>query len=290
MQDDVYKKKLSSLLARHGVELRKSLGQNFLIDPSVCPKIAKALPSGCDVIEIGPGAGALTRALSDSARRVAAVEIDDRMLPILEDSLGGRDNVKLIRGDALKIDFNALIKDSFPDTRGVSAAGNLPYYITTPIIMRLLEERLPIESIVVMVQKEAAQRLCAPECSRECGGVTLAVRYYSEPEILFDVQPDSFYPPPSIVSSVIRLRVKHTPKWEHERLMFSLIRGAFAQRRKTALNSISNTTSYSKSLLADAFRAVGIAENERGERISLDSYRALATFLAQGDLPFGQNN
>ena len=187
---------IKAILARHGFHFSKALGQNFLVNPTVCPRMAQACGAQdcAGVIEVGPGIGVLTWELSQAARKVAAIELDRRLFPVLEETLAGRDNVKLIAGDVMKLDLNRLIQEEFGGGP-VCVCANLPYYITSPVILRFVEERLPLRSITVMVQKEAAQRLCAPPGSRECGAVSVAVHYRSVPRILFPVGRGSFLPP-----------------------------------------------------------------------------------------------
>ena len=230
------------LLESGGFTFKKSLGQNFLIDPTVCPAMAEA---ACDentgVIEIGPGAGVLTAELAKRAKRVVSIELDERLRPVLNKTLSGFDNIKLIFADVMKTDLKAVIAEEFADCERVTVCANLPYYITSPIIMMLLEERLPIESITVMVQKEAAERLCAEVGSRAAGAVTVAVRYYAEGEILFFVPSGSFMPPPKVDSAVIRLNVLDKPpvNVNDEKKFFSVVKASFSQRRKVISNSLS---------------------------------------------------
>lgn len=271
-------KYIRQLLGRHGFTFSKALGQNFLINPSVCPRMAEAaVIEGGGVLEIGPGIGVLTKELSKRAKKVVAVELDRRLLPVLSETLDGCDNVLVVEGDAMKLDLLALIQSEFAGMP-VTVAANLPYYITSPLLMRLLEERLPVESITVMVQKEAAVRLCAKEGSRESGAVTLAVRYYSEPSVLFSVSRESFVPAPNVDSAVIQLLVQPPvvdPALD-ERHLFSVIRGGFSQRRKTLLNALSSALGIGKETLRVAFSKAEIDPGERAERLSLDDFRALS--------------
>ncbi len=247
---------IRDLLERHGFSFSKKLGQNFLINPSVCPRMAEACGATPDtgVLEIGPGIGVLTRELADRAGRVVAVELDDRLPPVLAETLAGRDNVTVVQGDCLKLDLHRLLSERFGD-RPVAVCANLPYYITSPIIMSLLESRLPVTNITVMVQKEAAQRLCAAPGTREAGAVTLAVQYYAEAETLFTVSRGSFMPAPNVDSAVIRLTVRKEPPCEvrDEKVLFRLIRAGFGQRRKTLLNSLTGA-GYTKEQIAAALQ------------------------------------
>ena len=275
---------LRDLLERHGFRFSKKLGQNFLINPSVCPRMAQACGIGADggVLEIGPGVGVLTRELARQAGQVVAVELDDRLPPVLAETLAGQDNVSFVWGDCMKLDLHALIKEKFGD-RPVAVCANLPYYITSPIIMMLLESRLPVENITVMVQKEAAQRLCAAPGTREAGAVTLAVQYYAEAETLFSVSRGSFMPAPNVDSAVIRLTRRKTPPCEvtDEAVLFCLIRAGFNQRRKTLLNSLTGA-GYSKERLSAAFAAAGISPTARAEQLTLPEWAGLANALCEG--------
>ena len=274
---------LKDLLERHGFHFSKKLGQNFLINPSVCPRMAEACGIGPEggVLEIGPGVGVLTRELAQRAGRVVAVELDDRLPPVLAETLAGQDNVSFVWGDCMKLDLHALIKEKFGD-RPVAVCANLPYYITSPIIMMLLESRLPVENITVMVQKEAAQRLCAAPGTREAGAVTLAVQYYAEAETLFGVSRGSFLPAPNVDSAVIRLTRRKEPpcRVTDEGVLFRLIRAGFNQRRKTLLNSLTGA-GYSKQRLSAAFGAAGISPTARAEQLTLPEFAALANSLCE---------
>ena len=274
---------LKDLLERHGFHFSKKLGQNFLINPSVCPRMAEACGIGPEggVLEIGPGVGVLTRELARQAGQVVAVELDDRLPPVLAETLAGQDNVSFVWGDCMKLDLHALIKEKFGD-RPVAVCANLPYYITSPIIMMLLESRLPVENITVMVQKEAAQRLCAAPGTREAGAVTLAVQYYAEAETLFGVSRGSFLPAPNVDSAVIRLTRRKEPpcRVTDEAVLFRLIRAGFNQRRKTLLNSLTGA-GYSKQRLSAAFETAGIAPTARAEQLTLPEFAALANALCE---------
>ena len=274
---------IRDLLDRHGFRFSKKLGQNFLINPSVCPRMAEACGIGPEggVLEIGPGIGVLTRELCRQAGRVVAIELDDRLPPVLAETLAGVDNLSFVWGDCMKLDLPALLQEHFGD-RPVAVCANLPYYITSPIIMMLLESRLPVENITVMVQKEAAQRLCATPGTREAGAVTLAVQYYAEAETLFSVSRGSFMPAPNVDSAVIRLTVRKTPPCpvKDEAVMFRLIRAGFNQRRKTLLNSLTGA-GYTKERLSAAFGAAGIAPTARAEQLTLPQWAALANALCE---------
>lgn len=272
---------IKELLARHGFTFSRSLGQNFLINPSVCPRIAElggAAP-GIGVLEIGPGIGVLTAELAKRADRVVSVELDDRLFPILEETLCDFGNVKLIHGDILKIDLKRLLAEEMSGLEIVVCA-NLPYYITSPVLMRLLEERLPVKAITVMVQKEAAVRLCAVPGTRECGAVSVAVRYYSTPRQLFSVSRGSFLPAPHVDSAVIRLDIGQSFSCgEDEPSFFRIVRACFSQRRKTAVNAVSSVLSLSKDAVSTAFNDIGLSLSARAEEIGMEQFAALAHTL-----------
>lgn len=275
---------IRAVLEKNGFHFSKALGQNFLINPSVCPRMA-ALSGAADcagAVEVGPGIGVLTWELSQVAKKVVSIELDKRLLPVLDETLADCDNVKILNADVMKLDLRRMIEEEFPGGE-VAVCANLPYYITSPVIMRLLEERLPVTSITVMVQKEAAERLCAHPGERACGAVSAAVWYYAEPEILFQVSRGSFMPAPNVDSAVIRLRIRRTPPVEvaDEPFFFRVVRAAFAQRRKTAVNSIANTLGRSKQAVAAAFDAVGVPQNARAEALTLEDFAALAAGLLQ---------
>lgn len=263
---------------------KKSLGQNFLIDDTVCPRMAEAAADKrTGVLEIGPGIGVLTRELSFAAKTVRTIELDRRLEKILAQTLKDLENTEVIFGDAMKLDLEKIIKESFADCERVVVCANLPYYITSPIIMKLLESRLPIDEIVVMVQKEAAERLCARVSSREAGAVTAAVEYYAESEILFGVGRESFMPPPKVDSAVIRLKIRKEPPVSvpSEEKFFSLIKACFAQRRKTLLNTVSSTLHIEKEALAGCLLEMGLEQTVRAEKLTLLELSELSTLLHQ---------
>ena len=273
---------IKDLCQRYGFALQKSYGQNFIVNSGICPKIAEhaEVDENCGVIEIGTGIGVLTKELALRAKKVVAIEIDTKLLPLLEETLADFDNIKIINKDVLEVDLNALIKEEFGDMP-VMVCANLPYYITSPIIMKLLEDRLPIENITVMVQKEAAQRICAKEGSRDAGAISLAVNYYAVPTVCFNVSPGSFFPPPKVTSSVIRLDVNKAPKVQpkSEKNMFRLIRAAFNQRRKTFVNSVSSTLSMPKADIEAALVQIGENPMVRPEKLSLKQFSQLSDIL-----------
>ena len=235
-------------------------------------------PNG--VLEIGPGIGVLTAELARRARKVVALELDRRLLPVLSETLADFDNVEIVNEDVLKADLRAILKERFAGME-VSICANLPYYITSPVIMRLLEERLPFRSITVMVQKEAAERLCAPVGSREAGAVTVAVQYYAQAEKLFSVSRGSFLPAPNVDSAVIRLQIRQAPAvaLTDEKKFFRMVKAAFGQRRKTALNAISAGMALPKGDVAAALEAAGLEGNVRAEKLSMEELAALCEAL-----------
>ena len=263
---------LKQLLFEAGFSFKKSLGQNFLINPSVCPDMAEA--SGCSgigVIEIGVGIGVLTCELAKRAKKVVCIEIDKRLEPILKKTLSDFDNVEIVWEDVLKLDLDSLIREKFGDMPVVVCA-NLPYYITSPIIMSLLESRLPIDSITVMVQKEAADRLTAAVGSREAGAVTVAVNYYADTKVVRRVSKGSFMPQPNVDSSVIRLDILKEPRIRvgNEKLFFKFVRAGFEQRRKTLVNSVSSVMRIEKSAVSAALENCGLRTDARIESLSME--------------------
>ena len=276
------KRTIEKLLSEAGFTFKKSLGQNFLTDPSVCPAMAEAAADAdTGVIEIGPGIGVLTVELAELAKKVIAVELDERLRPILAKTLEDYPNASVIFSDVLKLDLKKLIEDEFSHCKRVTICANLPYYITSPIIMSLLESRLPVESITVMVQKEAAERLTADIPGRAVGAVTLAAAFYAERELLFGVPRGSFTPSPNVDSAVIQFAVRQTPAAEvrDEKTLFRLIRGAFEHRRKTLVNSVSAAGVVSKQALTEALEKLGIPLTVRAEQLSLEQFAALADEL-----------
>lgn len=267
---DVVKK----ILSRHGFTFSKALGQNFLINPQVCPTMADSLNADGEtgVLEVGPGIGVLTKELCRVAGKVVSVELDKRLLPVLDETLGEFDNLEIVNGDVMKLDLKALMEEKFAGCKAIKVCANLPYYITSPVIMTLLESRLPIDEIVVMVQKEAGERLCAQVGTREAGAVTAAVNYYAEGEMLFEVGRESFMPSPKVDSVVIRLKIRREQKYsvKDEKKFFTTVKCAFAQRRKTALNSISNTMGISKVTLAEIFEELSLDKNIRSEKLTME--------------------
>lgn len=270
---------IRDVLSRHGFSFSKGLGQNFLINPTVCPRMAEmgnAKP-GWGIIEIGAGVGVLTAELARRADKVVCIEIDSRLLPVLDETLAEFDNIKIVNEDVLKVDLHKLIEQEFAGMP-VAVCANLPYYITSPIIMNLLEAHLPIASLTVMVQKEAAARLCAEPGSREVGTVSIAVRYYSDPKILFQVSRGSFLPAPDVDSTVIRLDVRDRPPVEvgSEEQFFKVVRAAFSQRRKTLPNTLSAGLGIPKAQAIEMLEKAGIPTNLRAEQLTLDQFALLS--------------
>ena len=275
-------KTVRAILEKHGFSFSKSLGQNFLINPNVCPAMAEeAVASGEDgVLEVGPGIGVLTREIASRAGKVVAVEVDKRLPPVLQETLAGLDNVQVVLQDVLKTDLRALMAREF-EGMPVVVCANLPYYITSPIIMKLLEERLPIRHITVMVQKEAAQRLCAAPGTRQAGAVSYAVHYYAQPKVLFTVQPGSFFPPPKVTSAVIQLALHDAPPVApaDEKAMFRTIRASFGQRRKTVANAASAGLGVPKQRVIEALWQAGVPATARPEQLTLAQYAAFSDAL-----------
>lgn len=273
---------IKDILGRHGFTFSKSLGQNFLINPSVCPKMAEqsGAKKGVGVIEVGPGIGVLTCQLAERADKVVAIELDKRLLPVLDETLAEYDNIKIINDDILKIDLKKLIETEFSGMEVVVCA-NLPYYITSPVIMKLLEDRLPINALTVMVQKEAAQRICAEVGSRQSGAVTVAVNYYAKPQILFGVSAGSFMPAPKVDSAVIRLDILKEPcvQVEDEELFFKVVKAAFSQRRKTLPNSLSAGLQISKLAVTDALNRANVPVNYRAEQLAMEQLAKISNAI-----------
>lgn len=273
---------IRSVLEKHGFNFSKALGQNFLINPSVCPRMAEysLADENTGVIEIGAGIGVLTAELAKIAKKVVCVELDTRLLPILDETLADFNNIEIVNADVMKTDLKALIEEKFKGMDVVVCA-NLPYYITSPVITMLLESRLPIKAVTVMIQKEAADRLCTPVGSRDSGAITVCTNYYAEVKQLFNVSRGSFMPAPNVDSTVIRLDIREYPavKVSDEKKFFKMVKAAFAQRRKTALNSISSGMGLSKTQVADALRASGLDENVRAEKLTMEELATLCENL-----------
>lgn len=275
------------ILQKYNFIFQKRYGQNFLIDTRVLEKIiaASGITKDDMVLEVGPGIGTMTQYLCESARKVIAVEIDKNLIPILtNDTLAEYHNVTVINEDILKLDINELV-DKENDGRPIKVVANLPYYITTPIIMGLFESHVPIESITIMVQKEVADRMQSGPGTKDYGALSLAVQYYAKPEIIANVPPNCFMPRPNVGSAVIRLaRHEKVPvQVDDEKLMFKIIRAAFNQRRKTLQNSINNSPelSLSKEQVVNALDAMGLSQTIRGEALSLEQFAKLTNLLSE---------
>ena len=273
-----------AVLQKYNFHFQKKFGQNFLIDTHVLERIiAEAGVTKDDfIVEIGPGIGTMTQYLCEAAGAVAAVEIDKNLIPILHDTLSEYDNVEIINNDILKVDIAALAEEK-NGGKPIKVVANLPYYITTPIIMGLFESHVPIESITVMVQKEVADRMQCGPGSKDYGALSLAVQYYAKPEIVANVPPNCFMPRPNVGSAVIRLTRHENPPVEvaDEKLMFRLIRASFNQRRKTLVNGLKNASdlSYTKEQIEDAIEAIGQPLTIRGEALTLEQFAQLANQL-----------
>ena len=275
---------LKRVIEMHGFSFSKSLGQNFLIDYGVLSDIVEG--SGVDenscALEIGPGAGVLTRELAQKAKMVAAVEIDKSLMPLLDYTLGEFDNVSVVNEDVLKVDLKALIVQKFGDSP-VHVVANLPYYITTPIIMKFLEEEVPVKSLTVMVQKEVAERMAAPPGGKDYGALSAAVQFYTVPKIITKAEPHCFMPQPQVASVVIRLEVQDKPtvSVKDKEKMFAIIKSAFGQRRKTLLNALSKSPyiNIGKDSIKNALAEMGLDENIRGEKLSLEQFARLSDII-----------
>lgn len=259
----------------------KGLGQNFLLSEDVLRQIADT--AECEsVLEIGPGFGCLTYELAKSKKKVVSVEIDSRLIPVLDYTLAEFDNVEIVQKDILKTDLDTLLKEHFDDEK-ISVAANLPYYITTPIIAKLLESELPLKNVVVMVQKEVAERICAQAGTKEYGAISVMCRYYSEPEIIAKVPAACFMPPPKVDSAVLNLKIREKPpvKVEDEKLFFKVVKAAFAQRRKTLLNCLSHGMSLDKSKAEEILNICGIDSKIRGERLSVKEFAEISNAISK---------
>ena len=279
-------KKTIEVIQKYQFAFQKRFGQNFLIDAHVLEKIVSAAGITKDdcVLEIGPGIGTMTQYLAESAGQVIAVEIDTNLLPILADTLKDYSNVKVINQDILKVDINELVKE-YNNGRPIKVVANLPYYITTPIIMGLFESNVPIDNITVMVQKEVADRMQGGPGSKDYGALSLAVQYYASPYIVANVPPNCFIPRPNVGSAVIRLtRYQEPPvQVKDPKLMFKLIRASFNQRRKTLQNGLNNSPeiSFSKEEITKAIESLGVSPSVRGEALSLEQFAQLANYFVQ---------
>lgn len=274
---------IKRIMSRHGVTFSKALGQNFIIDPDVCPMIVEksGITEEDGVLEIGPGVGVLTQEIAKKSKKVVSLELDTRLIPVLGDTLEDFTNVEVINADVMKTDLARLFEESFRDCENIHVIANLPYYITSPIIMMLLESRLPLTAITVMVQKEAGKRLCADVGSRDAGAVSVAVNYYSVAEELFYVPRESFMPSPNVDSEVIKLTVREKPEFTptDEKYFFSVVKAAFSQRRKTAANGLSSGLGMAKDKIFTALTNSGLETNVRAEKLTMEQLYTLSEEL-----------
>lgn len=276
-------KTIRTIAEQFGFTFKKGLGQNFLTSQTVLEEIADAAEiDGGGVLEIGPGFGVLTQELSKHAKKVVSIEIDERLNDVLDYTLAECENVKIINADVMKTDLPKLVADEFGNER-ISVAANLPYYITTPIITMLLEQKLAINNIVIMIQKEVAQRLNAQPGTKDYGAITLLCRYYTEPEIITTVPAGLFVPPPKVDSAVLKLRILDEPavKVKDEAVFFKTVKAAFAQRRKTLLNCLAQAFPMAKPELTELMEGIGIAPSRRGETLSIEEFAKLADALTK---------
>ena len=274
-------KNIRNILSSHGFKFSKSLGQNFIINPDVCPAMAEACSEYPDsgIIEIGPGIGVLTVELAKKFKKVISVEIDKRLIPILKDTTSEFDNIKIINSDILKLNLKELISSEFENFDRINVCANLPYYITSDIIMYILEnEEVNIDSLTLMLQKEAAERICASPGTRNAGAISLAVRYYGTPEILFDVGRENFMPSPNVDSVVIRIDMTKSMKRfvKNKSIFFKLVKAAFSQRRKNILNSLSTQLGLPKEKISEILKLSNVDSSLRAEQLSFEDFAKLS--------------
>ncbi len=285
VEDIANPRRTKDIMQKYGIQLKKSLGQNFLIDQNILRKIVDAahLDVTKGALEIGPGIGALTQRLAETAGRVVAVEIDQRLIPVLQENFKPYDNVTFVNHDVLKVDLRDVFNTHFQDVAGVSVVANLPYYVTTPIIMKLLEDKLPLEHIVVMIQKEVAERMTAAPGSKDYGSLSIAVQYYCEAELVTIVPHTVFIPQPQVDSAVIRLTMRKAPPVdiEDEDAFFKVVRASFTQRRKTIYNNLASAfiQKDQKEALKALLEQCGIDPSRRGETLTMEEYAKLSAAL-----------
>lgn len=274
---------IEELLTRHGFRFAKSMGQNFLIEGWVPRDTAEVCGADehCGVLEIGPGIGPLTHQLCRRAAKVVSIELDERLYDVLGETMGEFPNFTLVKGDAMAVDFNALVEAHFGGLRPIFCA-NLPYNITTPVLEKCLESRC-FDSLTVLIQKEAAQRICAKAGAPDYSVFSLQMQYYTEPQIMFEVEPECFMPAPKVTSAVLHCPVRKTPPVEvvSEQALWRTVKGGFALRRKTLANSLQSAYPYSKEQLTEAITACGLPASVRGEKLSLEDYARLTNALAE---------
>lgn len=286
MKDIATPSRTNEILKKYGFTFKKSLGQNFLIDPNILTSIVRyaELDDKKGAIEIGPGIGALTEHLARTAKKVLAFEIDQRLLPILDETLAPYDNVEVLNQDVLKADLKSVLEEQFAGIEDIMVVANLPYYVTTPILMKLLEEELPLEGIVVMLQKEVGDRISAKPGTKSYGSLSVAIQYYSEPETVMTVPKTVFNPQPNVDSSVIRLKMRKTPPVELDdsAYFFTVVRSCFGQRRKTILNNLTNNLEDGKKYkkeIEEALQSTNIDPKRRGETLTIEEFALLSNTL-----------
>ncbi|AKO90724.1 16S rRNA (adenine(1518)-N(6)/adenine(1519)-N(6))-dimethyltransferase RsmA [Priestia filamentosa] len=286
MKDIATPSRTNEILKKYGFTFKKSLGQNFLIDPNILTSIVRyaELDDKKGAIEIGPGIGALTEHLARTAKKVVAFEIDQRLLPILDETLAPYDNVEVLNQDVLKADLKNVLEEQFAGIEDIMVVANLPYYVTTPILMKLLEEELPLEGIVVMLQKEVGDRISAKPGTKSYGSLSVAIQYYSEPETVMTVPKTVFNPQPNVDSSVIRLKMRKTPPVELDdsAYFFTVVRACFGQRRKTILNNLTNNLEDGKKYkkeIEEALQSTNIDPKRRGETLTIEEFALLSNTL-----------
>ncbi|OAS85733.1 MULTISPECIES: 16S rRNA (adenine(1518)-N(6)/adenine(1519)-N(6))-dimethyltransferase RsmA [Metabacillus] len=286
MKDIATPVRTKAILEKYGFSFKKSLGQNFLIEPNILSRIVDhaEVTDKTGVIEIGPGIGALTEQLARRAKKVVAFEIDQRLLPILNETLAPYPNVSIIHQDVLEADLKRAVKEHFSDCEEIMVVANLPYYVTTPIIMKLLEDQLPLKGIVVMLQKEVADRISAKPSTKEYGSLSIAVQYYTDAKTVMTVPKTVFVPQPNVDSAIIRLLVRNEPivELENESFFFQIVRASFAQRRKTLLNNLVHFLPNGKELkpvIEETLSQVNIDGKRRGESLSIEEFAKLSDAL-----------
>lgn len=278
------KSELMSVLNKYNFSFSKSLGQNFLIDQNILNKIVSGsgINKNTNVLEVGPGAGTLTRELCLTAKKVTAVEIDKALIPILNDVMSDFDNFNLINSDILELNINEMIKNEFGN-EGFTVVANLPYYITTPIIMNFLESELPVNSMTLMIQKEVAARILAEPGTKDYGALSVAVQFYAEPEIICTASPHCFTPQPKVTSSVINLKLYDKPKYDvkNKELFFKIVKSIFSQRRKTLVNSLSGSPylDLSKDKIINILKQMDLNEKIRGEKLNIEQIAELSNII-----------
>lgn len=278
-------RRTKEIVNKYGFRFSKSLGQNFLIDENIILKIIEGseINKNDVIIEVGPGIGTLTQYLAEMSKKVLAIEIDKSLIPVLDETLGSYDNVEVINSDVLDLDLKKLVSDKFPGEK-VKVVANLPYYVTTPIIMKFLEEEVPVKDIVVMVQKEVADRLKAKPKTKDYGSLSVAVQYYSQPEIVTRVPRSVFIPNPNVESTVIRLKVLDNPQVQvaDRKIFHKVVRASFAKRRKTLLNSLSfSNLELNKDQIKETLVACDIDPRRRGETLDIEEFAALSNKISE---------